>query len=1099
MPRLCLSLLGPLEVTRDGAPVTGFESGKVKGLLAYLAVESDRAHSREKLSDLFWAELDQRAGLDNLRYVLSDLRRCIGDAQAQPPFLLINRDVIQLNQAAEVWLDTRMVEQALLQNRQGDPGDIAQLEAACRLFRGPFLDGLKIRDSTEYEDWLRDQREHWDQAQNECLAGLSTAYECAGDLPQALQAARRLVECAPWDESAHLRLMRLLEFNGQRGAALMQFERMKQALADELGIEPSRQAVYLVRAIRDGTLSIPLHMIPLDVQNQHPAPGSEVFPFVGRDEALRWLDRRLQQALEGHGQAVFVTGEAGSGKTSLVKAFTRRSLERHSDLLSASGACSAFTGSIDPYLPLIELLRGLLCDPFAGQHSQPFKRGWSALPAVLSALVEHGAGIANRLVSGEALLARAQALPRISPAVIERITCLAKSGGTGAGVGKGLAQQSELFSQVTAFLKAVSRAHPLILLLDDLQWADGDTLNLLFYLCRRLAGSRILLVGIYRLDDLPASERRAGFSLPSLLNELRKESGDIVLDLSAFNGRAFVDALLDSQPNQLDDRFRAAFFQHTGGVPLFAVEMLREMQETGGLAQDAGGDWVERSPLDWETLPARIEAVIAERVSRLPPDWQQLLAAASVEGEEFTLEALAQVVGQDASTLLPVLSGALQKQYRMVEALGNAHPAAGGLNLSRYRFRHQLFATFFYARLDPVERAHLHSATGSALESIYGAYSGEISVRLARQFELARHFELANRRDKAAACLLQAGDQALRRFAYQQALSLYRRGISLLVFLPESETRNQLELKLQLALGAPVVATRGYINPDLEQAYARAYQLAQKVGSREDLFQVLSLLKGYYNLRGDAPQSRRLAQEMMAIALESGDSRLLLTAHSKLVTNAFYYGDWATFQQEVGQALQYLHSGEQADLVFQHASDPLGVVLEFAALGYWLLGLPDEAQRYLAMSLERAQALNNPVATWFAQYYAAFYCLFSGEFEKAAAHVDTLIQLASHAELSFYLETAQALQAGVRALNGAADDLVRLENGVAFLRSIGDRMNLYAFYWLAAIANLRQGHNQRVLEILVEVEDLSNQTSIIYLGPEFLRLKAVATHKASYN
>ena len=211
-------------------------------------------------------------------------------------------------------------------------------------------------------------------------------------------------------------------------------------------------------------------------------------------------------------------------------------------------------------------------------------------------------------------------------------------------------KQEQLFEQYTAVLQALAARQPLILWLDDLHWVDPSSASLLFHLGRSLAGSRILIIGSYRAEEIalgrPGAEpgQRQQHPLQPVIAEFKRYRGDVELDLSqamTAEGRAFVDALLDTEANALSDAFRQALYQHTGGQPLFTAELLRDMQERGVLVQDERGRWVEGTAVDWELLPARVEGVIETRVNRLEEELREALTIASVEGEQFTAEVVA--------------------------------------------------------------------------------------------------------------------------------------------------------------------------------------------------------------------------------------------------------------------------------------------------------------------------------------------------------------------------------------------------------------------------------------------------------------------------
>ena len=254
MAHLSLSCLGPFHVMLDGQPVTGFKSNKVRGLLAYLAVESERPHHREVLAGLFWPDWPDSEALSNLRYALSNLRRVIGDRTAEPPYLLITRDTLQFNTVSDYSLDvsTFTDQMAAATGTARDVRDLARVEEALELYRGAFLEGFSIRDSVAFEEWssLKGQR-----IAEQLLASvryLVKSYEELDQHDQALAWARRLIELESWDEAAHRQLMRLLVMNGRRSAALVQYETCRQILEDELGVEPTLETKRLYEQIRKG-------------------------------------------------------------------------------------------------------------------------------------------------------------------------------------------------------------------------------------------------------------------------------------------------------------------------------------------------------------------------------------------------------------------------------------------------------------------------------------------------------------------------------------------------------------------------------------------------------------------------------------------------------------------------------------------------------------------------------------------------------------------------------------------------------------------------------------------------------------------------------
>jgi DNA-binding SARP family transcriptional activator len=248
MAHLSLSLLGPFQATLDGEPVNAFESDKVRALLAYLAVEADRPHSRDKLAGLLWPERPDRDARNNLRYALSNLRKAIGDQQAIPSFLHISHQTIQFNSESESWVDVTAFSNLLKSPAQ----TVRDLEEAVDLYRGEFLEGFSVGDSVPFEEWVLFKREQICRQELSALHRLAATYERRGEYGHALPYAWRQVELEPWQEKAHRQLMRLLALNGQRGAALAQYEACRRALVEELHVEPAQETTRLYAQIRDG-------------------------------------------------------------------------------------------------------------------------------------------------------------------------------------------------------------------------------------------------------------------------------------------------------------------------------------------------------------------------------------------------------------------------------------------------------------------------------------------------------------------------------------------------------------------------------------------------------------------------------------------------------------------------------------------------------------------------------------------------------------------------------------------------------------------------------------------------------------------------------
>jgi serine/threonine protein kinase len=256
MTYLRINLLGPFQVTLDGEPARGFDSDKVRALLAYLAAEADRPHRRETLAALLWPERDERAARTNLRRALANLRQVIGDSSASPPFLDITRQSIQFNMASDHRLDVAAFSQlaAAATETSGSSAAVEQLEEAVALYRGSFLEGFTLANSVAFDEWQLVSREALQRQAVSALRRLAAYYEQLGLFSQALPHARRQVELEPFDEAGHRQVMRLLALGRQRSEALAHYELYRQSLAQELDVAPDAQTEALAKRIRGGRL-----------------------------------------------------------------------------------------------------------------------------------------------------------------------------------------------------------------------------------------------------------------------------------------------------------------------------------------------------------------------------------------------------------------------------------------------------------------------------------------------------------------------------------------------------------------------------------------------------------------------------------------------------------------------------------------------------------------------------------------------------------------------------------------------------------------------------------------------------------------------------
>ncbi len=357
MANLEIRLLGPFQVSLVGRTNVTFESSKVRALLAILAAEPGRPHQRDALTGLLWPDWPQKAALRNLVYALANLRKNIGDRQADPPFLLTSREAIQLNPSANVWVDVTEFEQLAAVSLE-----LHLQTPATALYRGNFLEGFSLGDSPAFEEWILSKREYYRQMALRAFYDQAEVHEGRGEYEQAFSYAGRQLELEPWQEQAHRQLMRLLALTGQRNAALAQYETCQRLLLKELGVKPSAETTRLYEDIRDGNLkwvtdrqaaaaASPGELPP--EPGEPPFKGLQYFDvadadlFFGREALVERLVGHIREMVAvGAGlipsakhsdrgatdpplQFLAVVGASGSGKSSVMRAGVVPALRRN--------------------------------------------------------------------------------------------------------------------------------------------------------------------------------------------------------------------------------------------------------------------------------------------------------------------------------------------------------------------------------------------------------------------------------------------------------------------------------------------------------------------------------------------------------------------------------------------------------------------------------------------------------------------------------------------------------------------------------------------------------------------------------------------------
>lgn len=800
--------------------------------------------------------------------------------------------------------------------------------------------------------------------------------------------------------------------------------------------------------------------------------------FVGRQAELDQLNHSLDRMLQGQGQICFVAGEAGTGKTALVEAFIRRAQASYKDLILAVGNCNAHTGVGDPFLPFREVIAVLtgstdLAEKQRLASSDNESRIKNLMSTSVQILIDFAPDLIETFVPGVALIAKLGKSVAVKGGLTKHLESISRRKKIEGEAGTNNIQQSQIFEQYTQFLQAYSRRQPIIIVLDDLHWADTPSVNLLFHLSRRIADQRILIIGTYRPIEITFQRDDHPHPLEGIINELKRYYGDLVIDLSALGDtseRLLIDQLVDLEPNRLREAFRHTLHRQTKGNPLFVVELLEDMKESGSLVRDPQGSWVESPNLAWNKLPARVEGVIERRINRLDIQLQTLLSVGSVEGEEFTAEVIARAQTVDPRGVVQILSADLDQHHRLVNAQGIQR--LGYQRLSMYQFQHNLFQKYLYNRLDNIQRSYLHEDVGVILEELYGEHAEKIAVKL------ARHFKEAGIYEKAVHYLYLAGTRALSLSSHHEALTHFSEALSLLGNLPPNPARDHQELLLQTMLGQTLIATEGYAASKVQAAFSRARTLCETLGDTPQLFPVLWGLWAFYEVRGQYADARQLGEQMLALAQSQPDQPLSIQAHFAIGNTSFLLGEINQSLQHFDQVASLYDPAVHNTLAILFGQDPAVTALSWKSVALWLTGQPDQAVQTIQAALDLARHRDHPFTLAYALYCATWLYQMRREIEPLQAYSQELIPLAQAHGFPFWLSVGLIQQAWAIAQSSRIEEAIaQLEQGLTLWRNIGAHIG--EPYYLSVLAEVygKAGRSQEGLQVLAEARSIMGQNS----------------------
>lgn len=947
-PTLRIRLLGELDLRYDEDLLPPLESARAASLLAYLLLHREAPQPRQHLAFLLWPASTEKQARTNLRHVLHNLRHALPDPER---FLEVTPRTLRWRADAPFWLDVAAFEESLSRaEREATDGGLAALREAVELYTGDLLEGC-------YDEWLLEEREWLRQRYFEALERLAALLEARGDHAQAILYAELLLRHDPLYEETYRLLMRLHDARGDRARALRVYHVCAATLERELGVEPSAPTREAYEAL------LPPEREP--VERQAGREGSP--PLVGRTSEWTHLTALWRASEDGRAQLVLVTGEPGIGKTRLVEEL--RSWCAHRGAATAEARSYPAEGEL-AYGPVVTWLR-----------SEAFK---ARLKRLDRALLTELARLLPELLSGEPGLAPPQPLPESE-------------------------QRQRLFDAVARAIFAPGV--PLLLVADDLQWCDRETLQFLHYLLRVAPKARLLVAATARREEVDP-----GHPVNDLIAALQalERSTEIQLDRLARGETATLAERLAGRPLEEPDVDR--LYDETEGNPLFVVEALR----AGWKGGHAGRGW---------RMSPKVQAVIGGRLAQLSEPARDLVGVAATIGREFTSDVLVRASEADEEALV----GSLDELWR--RRIVREHGA------DAYDFSHDKIREITYLALSPARRRRYHLRVAQALERLYTHDPEPVSG------QLAAHYERAGAFDEAISWYGRAAEVAQQLNANSEGVRLLERALELIGTLPEAPLRKVQELAILTVLPAPLLAVEGYASKRLSEVQERALELARAL-QVEPAPPLLRSLATASLSHGDFERARRFGEELDARGERDVDDILFVEGAYVLGIAAFWQGEFEAARGHFEAAVDHYRPEHRHVHLLRYGQDPKVVCLSRLGNTLWFLGRPESATRARDAALVLADEIGHPHSRGTALGFGAMLALEMGDLEQFRGYTAALApgrgEQASKPTHIF----AQALHGYVGVLDGQE------EMGMACIQQVLDDPGEHAPGLRAAVMRL---------------------------------------------